>query len=282
MISVIDRTLSIVSGAKDPGALRRFAEGLFEIGADVLELSEENYAAFAGDFPAGNYTVRLSAGSSPASFPGIKRFVSSGSVSRNVVMSEEYYIRDVGMLLSGAIPPVLRPIRLSLSTPPRDFDVGRVYGALRETFLGFVEFSPYGDPGVATSLASEWILYGGNSVVTTLGGTGGFASLEEMMVFLRSVRRRRPPLKVVAPDVIRALFRDAFPAEPIPDATPQMKISPCSSIHVIKFKLEESGLGLTGDQIKAITSSVRAGHRKPSAYLDSDDIRRLAERLRNE
>ena len=88
-------------------------------------------------------------------------------------------------------------------------------------------------------------------------------------------------MKEVPPESIRALLRAAFPDAEISDLPPQMKISPNSSIHVIKFKLDESGIDLTGEEINAITSHVRAGHRKPSAYLDSNDIRAIADHLRS-
>ena len=280
MISVIDRTLSVLRDPKGKEELKRFAERLFSMGADVLELSEENYAALGGDLPAGNYVIRLRAGSSPASFPGIKRFVASGTVSRNVVMSEEYYVRELGTLLSHEIPPVLRPVRLSLATPALDFDVPRHFDAIRNTFLGHVEFSPCGDPGVATSLSHEWILFGGHSIVTTLGGVGGYASFEEVQFFLRSIRRRRAPLVCVPPEEIRTICAEAFPDAPKIDAAPLLKIGPSSSIHIIKFKLDQLGIDLTGDEIKVITSYVRAGHRKPAPYLDTQSLIAMAEKFR--
>ena len=43
MITVIDRTLSILKAPSSPEALRRLADAIFQSGADVLELSEDNY-----------------------------------------------------------------------------------------------------------------------------------------------------------------------------------------------------------------------------------------------
>ena len=192
MITVIDRTLSILKSPSSPEALRRLADAILRSGADVLELSEENYRILSTEKPDGRFLLRLERGSSPASFPGVKRFVSTGSAAGNVALSEEYIVKDVALLLSGAVPPVLRPVRLSLSTPTLDCHPGTLFSAIRETFLGHVEFAPHGDSGVATSLSAEWALSDGNMPVTTVAGVGGYASLSDLTVFLRSIRRRRP------------------------------------------------------------------------------------------
>ncbi|MBR4336307.1 MAG: hypothetical protein IKP74_07625 [Clostridia bacterium] len=270
MITVIDRTLSILKAPSSPEALRRLADAIFQSGADVLELSEDNYRILSTEKPDGRFLLRLERGSSPASFPGVKRFVSTGSAAGNVVLSEEYIVKDASLILSGAVPPVLRPVRLSLSTPTLDCHPGTLFSAIRNTFLGHVEFAPHGDSGIATSLCAEWALSDGNLPVTTVSGIGGYASLSDLTVFLRSIRRRRPAETPFPAEELLARLSEAFPDEPIPAS--EMKVSPSSSIHILKFRLEQLGFGGSPAKLKSLSSRIRAGHKTPSPYLDEQAI----------
>ena len=270
MITVIDRTLSVLKDPSSPSALRRLADAIFASGADVIEISESNYRILSQENPDGRYLLRLERGSSPASFPGVKRFVSTGSAAGNVVMSEEYIVNGLDLLLSGAVPAVLRPVRLSLSTPALDCSPVTLFSAIRSTFLGHIEFAPHGDSGIATSLCAEWALTDGNMPVTTVSGVGGYASLSDLTVFLRSIRRRRPAEKQLDPAELLEKLREAFPNVQIPES--EMKVSPSSSIHLLKFRLEQLGFGGSPAKLKTLSSKIRAGHRTPSPYLDGAAI----------
>lgn len=270
MITVIDRTLSVLKDPSSPSALRRLADAIFASGADVIEISESNYRILSQENPDGRYLLRLERGSSPASFPGVKRFVSTGSAAGNVVMSEEYIVNGLDLLLSGAVPAVLRPVRLSLSTPALDCSPVTLFSAIRSTFLGHIEFAPHGDSGIATSLCAEWALTDGNMPVTTVSGVGGYASLSDLTVFLRSIRRRRPAEKQLDPAELLEKLRDAFPNVQIPES--EMKVSPSSSIHLLKFRLEQLGFGGSPAKLKTLSSKIRAGHKTPSPYLDGAAI----------
>ena len=271
MITVIDRTLSVLKNPSSPAALKRLADAILASGADVLELSEENYRILSQEKTDGRrYLLRLERGSTPAGFPGVKRFVSTGSASGNVVMSEEYIVKNLDLLLSGAVPAVLRPVRLSLSTPEVDCSPATLFSVIRETFLGHIEFAPHGDSGVATSLCAEWALTDGNMPVTTVAGVGGYASLSDLTVFLRSIRRRRPAEEQLSDAELLERLREAFPNETVVHA--EMKVSPSSSIHILKFRLEQLGFGGSPAKLKTLSSKIRAGHRTPSPYLDGEAI----------
>ena len=70
MITVIDRTLSVLRNPSSPAALSRLADAILASGADVLEISEENYRILSQEKTDGRFLLRLERGSSPASFPG--------------------------------------------------------------------------------------------------------------------------------------------------------------------------------------------------------------------
>ena len=270
MITVIDRTLSVLRNPSSPAALSRLADAILASGADVLEICEENYRILSQEKTDGRFLLRLERGSSPASFPGIKRFVSTGSAAGNVVMSEEYIVKNLDLLLSGTVPAVLRPVRLSLSTPTLDCSPALLFSAIRKTFLGHIEFAPHGDSGVATSLCAEWALTDGNMPVTTVSGVGGYASISDLTVFLRSIRRRRPAEEQLPAQELLARLSEAFPQENV--ARAEMKVSPSSSIHILKFRLEQLGFGNSPAKLKTLSSKIRAGHRSPSPYLDGEAI----------
>ena len=71
MITVIDRTLSVLKDPSSPSALRRLADAIFASGADVIEISESNYRILSQEKPDGRFLLRLERGSSPAHFPGV-------------------------------------------------------------------------------------------------------------------------------------------------------------------------------------------------------------------
>ena len=180
------------------------------------------------------------------------------------------YIVTLDLLLSGTVPAVLRPVRLSLSTPTLDCSPALLFSAIRKTFLGHIEFAPHGDSGVATSLCAEWALTDGNMPVTTVSGVGGYASLSDLTVFLRSIRRRRPAEEQLPAQELLARLSEAFPQENV--ARAEMKVSPSSSIHILKFRLEQLGFGNSPAKLKTLSSKIRAGHRSPSPYLDGEAI----------
>ena len=106
--------------------------------------------------------------------------------------------------------------------------------------------------------------------VTTVSGVGGYASLSDLTVFLRSIRRRRPAEKQLDQAELLEKLREAFPNVQIPES--EMKVSPSSSIHLLKFRLEQLGFGGSPAKLKTLSSKIRAGHKTPSPYLDGAAI----------
>ena len=51
-----------------------------------------------------------------------------------------------------------------------------------------------------------------------------------------------------------------------------MKVSPSSSIHILKFRLAQLGFGGSPAKLKSLSSRIRAGHKTPSPYLDEQAI----------
>jgi homocitrate synthase NifV len=70
-----------------------------------------------------------------------------------------------------------------------NYSVG--FAWLRKTFSGQIEWSPTDGLGLAAATAVEWLMSGcGTEVVTSFEGIGGFAPFEEVVLALRSLRKR--------------------------------------------------------------------------------------------
>lgn len=272
MISVIDRTLSTVKVTGNPDAVRAFISGLFSAGVNIVELSEEIFLSLDRKLPAGGkYILRLSRSIDAEKYPEIHRFVAGGAAIGNVTMSEDYFVREGDSILSGGASPLLRPIRLCLIADSDVLDPQETFSVLRDTFLGYIEFSPRSSVGMATMLAAEWILGDGSCVVATLGGVGGYASLEELIGFLCAVRRRRPPSDREAFSRLRELF-SAVTDDAIGEGDTRFFLGSASSCHAVKFKLDQLGYSVSAERLKALTVIVRAEARRLGHSLGDEEM----------
>ncbi len=275
MISVIDRTLSTVKVTGNSDAVRAFISGLFSAGVNIVELSEEVFLSLDRRLPAGGkYILRLSRSIDAERYPEIHRFVAGGAAIGNVTMSEDYFVREGDPILTGTASPLLRPIRLCLIVDGDMPDPQPTFLALRDTFLGYIEFSPRSSVGMATTLAAEWVLGDGNSVVATLGGVGGYASLEELIGFLRAVRRRRPAADREVFSRLRELFAEVT-GNSIGAGDSRFFLGTVCSCHAVKFKLDQLGYSVSAERLKALTVIVRAEARRLKRSLGDEDMIRI-------
>ncbi len=275
MISVIDRTLSTVNVNGDTEAVRAFISELFSAGVNVVELSEELYLRLDRKLPPrGKYILRLGKSADAEKYPEIHRFVAGGAAIGNVMVSEEYFIREGDALLSGGAVPLLRPIRLCLMAENSILDPQPLFAILRETFIGHIEFSPRGETGVTTMLAAEWILGDGSCVVVSLDGVGGYASLEDLLGFLCAVRRRRPVADRAAFDRLRELYGKITEDRPQTGES-RFLLGMSSSCQAVKFRLERLGYTVSAERLKALTLLVRAEARRLERPLGDEDIRAI-------
>lgn len=272
MIAVVDRSLSVVKPTGGPEAIRALMQKLFAAGANVLELSEEFYEAAERRLPRGKFIIRLPRSSDCAAYPEIQRFVSAGSYTGNVTVSEEYFIRDLQSIQVGNMPPLLRPVRLCVFTGAEGQDEERFYQLLRQVFLGYVEFCPIGKTGEATAAAAEWVLHDGNCVVTTVSGYGGYASFEEVTQFLHLVRRRRPEVKPQQYSEIRDALFEVSDADFSRVDECHLCIDRHSSCQVVKFKLDQMGYSVTAEKLKALTAAIHATKRTGSRSLTDGEL----------
>ncbi len=266
MISVIDRTLSVVNVTGEPEAVRAFIAELFAVGVNIVELSEELYLRLDRKLPRGKYILRLGRSIDAGRYPEIHRFVASGVAVTNVTTSEDYFVREGDSILEGMTAPILRPIRLCLKAEPEMTDPQTIFSSLRETFLGHIEFSPRGVTGVATMLTAEWILGDGNCAVVTLGGIGGYASLEDVLGFLAAIRRRRSYADKSAFERLAAHLSLVVSEELVFDPE-TLLLGTMSSCHAVKFKLERLGYTISAEKLKALTVLVRMESERLGAPL---------------
>lgn len=71
-----------------------------------------------------------------------------------------------------------------------------------------IEFCPQNSYYCASALATEWALNGGNNIVASFFGSGGFAALEEVIMALRITKRHKPNLDLSVFRKIKSLYEE--------------------------------------------------------------------------
>ncbi len=259
MIAIIDRTLSCVNPVGTADELRDLMTSMFACGVNILEITEEMYHRLAGELPsAGKYILRLSHVEDAGKYPGVHRFVATGTTIGNMTFSEEYFFRAEDLTGEFVLSPHLRPVRLNVRVRAGGEDQETVFACLHRNYIGHIECSPQGDPGVATALACEWLTSGGNTVVTTQNAIGGYASFEETVRYLNVVRRRRPALDSVQISALHTRLAEMTGKEEFLHPHRGLPtVGPAASCYLVKYLLESAGLSTTSEKLKLFTARLR-------------------------
>lgn len=191
MIRLTDMTVSCLD-AYDPssGQIQALIGYLIEAGVDTIELTTNALHKLGTPDPQGKYILRIRQPDEALSYPEFSRFIcrrggwkpSSGIVSE--IQAND--IREINFLSQYG---VLENIRIVGFDDVLCHNFERVFESVKKQVRGRIEFCPEDSLFCATALAVEWALSGGTDIVASFGGIGGKASLEEVMVALRVVKR---------------------------------------------------------------------------------------------
>jgi homocitrate synthase NifV len=177
---------------RDISALARFLELLIQTEPDAIELSGQIAELLSPlpDYPG--YILRIEQVEDAARHPRMARFVCRNAVETDVKITSEILLNDMREAYTIARYRDCERIRVQGLSDIITEDYLKTFAHLRESFRGEIEFCPTNRYGFATALAAEWAMSGGgNAVVTSFGGVGGFAPTEEIIMILKLARLRK-------------------------------------------------------------------------------------------
>lgn len=315
MLRLVDKTLSCLDGytySKDE--ILSIVDLLKSCDVTKIELSKKMYAALEG-YTDDCFILCIEHPNEMANYPEIKQFVCSKGDDTQKNLFAEYRIKGV------------QDYRLSLQSkdaPARVTGLGNLFQGDVENQINYlknvlpkkIEFCPTNEYHCATGAAVAWVHYGlGNTLVTTVGGIGGFAAFEEVLIALRHLFRRKPsavyenlPLlrevisrktgwrwgrcaPVVGEDVfvvesgihICGILKhpkcyEAFPPESV-GLTRKFVYGKFSGRQGVAQKLEELGYSVEMDTLDVITKAIKDFSQEKGRSLTEDEFFFIAQGL---
>ena len=193
MIRITDMTLSCLSGIEaSEEKLRMLIELLLQTGIDLVEMPAAVYRKLKLS-PSGKYIVRITSPEESDLYPDISRFIcrKSGAVA-NISVAQEIQINDIREINFLSRYTSLQRVRIVGLDDVLCHDYETVFRNIKKQFQGIIEFCPENSMFCATASAVEWVSNGGTDIVTSFGGIGGRAPLEEVLIALKIVKRYKP------------------------------------------------------------------------------------------
>lgn len=193
MIRITDMTLSCLDGLNvSAEQLRKLADYLISLGVDYIEVTPGIYEKIKPRISS-RFILRIKNLNEAGLYSEITRFICRRSRSLNdPAIVSEVQINDIKELNFLGGHASFGNIRLVGLDDILFFDYESIFNSLRQQIRGRLELCPENSFFCATAAAVEWILAGGKDIVTTFGGLGGKAPLEEVLLALRVTMRFKP------------------------------------------------------------------------------------------
>ncbi|MHB8062019.1 MAG: homocitrate synthase/isopropylmalate synthase family protein [Ruminiclostridium sp.] len=132
-----------------------------------------------------------------------------------------------------------------------------VFDKINKIINGRIELCPQNSYYCASALATEWVLNGGENIVVSFFGCGGFAALEEVVMALRITKRHRPNLDLSVFVQIKTLYEE-LTGENIP----KNKAVIGSSIFEVESGIHVDGIFKNGSNYEPFEPAVVGMERK--------------------
>jgi Isopropylmalate/homocitrate/citramalate synthases len=196
-LKIIDKTLTFLSQySVNTEDLMRTVRLLSEIKVDSIELPVSIYEQLGRSLPSdGRYLLRVNNYDQAAHYPEFGRFVCRGAdelCPQNMV--RELQLNDIREVsLSAQLSPG-HQLRVTGLDDILNYNYERTFTTIINRAGESVELCPENRYFCATAIACEWLLGGGETVVTAFGGLNGSAATEEVLMSMRIERRRHPNL----------------------------------------------------------------------------------------
>lgn len=194
MIRITDRTLSCLDGVNAARAdLLRLLELLIEAEPDAIELSQQMYERLAPLPAYSTYILYIDDVAEIAQYSDISHFVCRNAApSTDSRIRSEILLNDIRETYTIARYADCKKIRVQGLDDSLLGNYRAAFENIRNSFNGEIEYCPGNHSHTATALASEWLTGGfGENIATSLGGIGGFAPTEELIIILKLRRLRK-------------------------------------------------------------------------------------------
>lgn len=192
-IEIIDRTIIILKelyGDKlkeKLSEIKKLIELLNVIGCDYIEITQELYRELS---PLPKYIkFKIVDGNVVENrIVGKKSVETEMNTIRTIEINEEHNIYTI--LKKELYTSTLENIRIIGLEDVIFYDYKKIFSELMEIFNSNIEMCIKNKYCSATAMSLEWIKLGGNKVVTTFAGIGGYANLEEILGGISFLEKR--------------------------------------------------------------------------------------------
>lgn len=259
MIRITDVTLcTIDSKAVPKEKLLELYSLLLLTGINFIEIDVPAYENINESVDKNRTILKVQDPTEIRFYPGFMRYVCrySGFNTPSETVSEIQVndIREVNILNRFS---EYQNIRIVGFDDLMQHDYLSVFKRIQKINSGRVEFCPQNRYFCASALAAEWILNGGESVVVSFNGNGGFAALEEVMMALRITKRHKPNQDLSVFRSIKKLYQE-LSGENIP----QNKAVIGNSIFEVESGIHVDGIFKNGSNYEPFEPSVVGMERK--------------------
>jgi homocitrate synthase NifV len=210
MIRITDVTLcTLDSRAVPKEKLLELYSLLLLTGINFLEIDVQTYEIIHDSVDKNKTILKVQDPTEIRFYPGFMRYVCrySGFNTPSETLSEIQVndIREVNILNRFS---EYQNIRIVGFDDLMQHDYLSVFKRIQRITNGKVEFCPQNRYFCASALATEWILNGGESVVVSFNGSGGFAALEEVIMALRITKRHKPNQDLSVLHRIKSIYQE--------------------------------------------------------------------------
>jgi homocitrate synthase NifV len=314
MIRIIDMTLSCLNSlAHDAEKLRELLALLLLTGADVIEMPSELYERLHLP-PSPRYMLRIENPEEAERFSGINRFICrKNGFSSSISIVSELQINDVREINFLSRYENLKNVRIVGLDDVLCHDYENIFKNIKKHFKDKIEFCPENSLSCAAATAVEWVMMGGTDLVTSFGGIGNKAPLEEVLVSLKIAKRFRPNASYgIFPQIaelMEDILKEKYPVnkavigesifnvesgihidgilkkpemyEPFPPelvgGRRKFMIGKHSGKKAIRLKLSEHGIDPDGIKVAALLEEVRLQSVKRMSGLTDEEFLKLSE-----
>lgn len=226
-------------------------------GADTLEMSVKIWELLGKPTPARGDSLRLSPSIEGRTYPQwdllATRWGNCFDPTRTIAVIQINDPREFSHLKHFSEFPRVRVVGLDdllLQNYKSEFET------LQKLLGGQIQFCPENTLFCATALAIEWAQFGGEHLVASFAGLDGNAPLEEVVMALRLVKRRRPNLDLSVFARIRTLI-ETITDRRIPEQKPVIG----SRIFYMESGIHVDGIHKNATSYEPFDPQLVGGHR---------------------